>query len=567
MPGGDGIRGSKDLRAGLRKYLRPTNERKKMSTKTIKQRIAVVAASALTAGFLSVVSMPVANATAGLTVAANGADSSTSRGIVSGTTGSALTGASNTMTMLSNGSLYVTAGSSTTTKVRVTNGTITSAAGSAGTITISTAGSSVTNSANEATTMTIVPTAAGTMTVIQDTSSTSGTASVTLTVTVVAASTVGKLSPANSFARLDTAAASAEVTSFTDVSGASRVANGGQGFIGFTLHDENDVDMPSTTVVGCSASGGAVCSFTSATFLSTSSADTYGSSGWDTIYVGQGTANTAISTVVTITVNGAVWITKSLSLLGPVAKITIGAAEVSTDGGIYGTTGTSDGDIGLKVTDSLDRLLTSVATTISGSSYNNSVTGYGTATTGSSTSLATSVSFTCSSTAGSADVVATVTNAKNELITSNSFKVYCSGAAYSYTAALDKAVYVPGDIATLTVTAKDSKGNPAADSSTVGSASYPVAIVGSNMTAATAPTNTDTFKAGVKKYTFVVGSSEGAYQLSVSMPIIDAAVLVPYTIKASSATVSNADVLKSIVSLIASINKQIQALQKLILKR
>jgi hypothetical protein len=33
------------------------------------------------------------------------------------------------------------------------------------------------------------------------------------------------------------------------------------------------------------------------------------------------------------------------------------------------------------------------------------------------------------------------------------------------------------------------------------------------------------------------------------------------------ASVSNADVLKSIVSLIASINKQIQALQKLILRR
>jgi hypothetical protein len=36
---------------------------------------------------------------------------------------------------------------------------------------------------------------------------------------------------------------------------------------------------------------------------------------------------------------------------------------------------------------------------------------------------------------------------------------------------------------------------------------------------------------------------------------------------ASTGAVSNADVLKSIVSLIASINKQIQALQKLILKR
>jgi len=542
-----------------------------MSTKTMKQRIAVVAVSALTAGVLSVMSAPVANAAAGLTVTANGTSSVSSRGIVSGTTGSALTGASNTMTMLSSGSLYISAGSTTTTKVRVTGGTITSAAEADGgfeTVAISTAGSSVTNSANEATTMTIVPTAAGTMTIIQDTSSTSGTASVTLTVTVVAATTVGKLSAANSFANLHSAAAGEEVTTYTDTSNASRVANGGQGYIRYTLHDENDTAMPATTVVGCSASGGAVCSFTSATFLGTTSADVYPSStDYDTIFVGQGTANTAIATVVTITVNGAVWITKSLSLLGPVANITIGAAEVSSDGGIYGTISSSDGDFGLKVTDSLGRQLTSVATTISGSSYNNSVTGYGTATTGSSTSLATSVAFTCSSSAGSADVVATHTNAKNELITSNSFKVYCAGGAYSYTAALDKAVYLPGDVATLTVTARDSKGNLAADSSTVGSASYPVAIVGSNMTAATTPANTDTFKAGVKKYTFVVGATEGSYQMSVSMTIIDTAVLVPYSIKASTATVSNADVLKSIVALIASINKQIQALQKLILKR
>jgi hypothetical protein len=40
-----------------------------------------------------------------------------------------------------------------------------------------------------------------------------------------------------------------------------------------------------------------------------------------------------------------------------------------------------------------------------------------------------------------------------------------------------------------------------------------------------------------------------------------------YTIKSSGTTVTNAEVLKSIVALIASINKQIQALQKLILKR
>jgi len=60
----DGIRRSKDLRAEVGKFPNSTNERKKMSKKTIKQRIAIVAASALTAGFFSVVSSPAANAAA-----------------------------------------------------------------------------------------------------------------------------------------------------------------------------------------------------------------------------------------------------------------------------------------------------------------------------------------------------------------------------------------------------------------------------------------------------------------------------------------------------------------------
>jgi hypothetical protein len=42
---------------------------------------------------------------------------------------------------------------------------------------------------------------------------------------------------------------------------------------------------------------------------------------------------------------------------------------------------------------------------------------------------------------------------------------------------------------------------------------------------------------------------------------------VPYSVKSATTVVTNADVLKSIVSLIASINKQIQALRKLILAR
>jgi hypothetical protein len=79
-------------------------------------------------------------------------------------------------------------------------------------------------------------------------------------------------------------------------------------------------------------------------------------------------------------------------------------------------------------------------------------------------------------------------------------------------------------------------------------------------------------------YTFTVGTSTGIvpgkYNAVVSFPTVNTAgaalgtsnISVPYEISGGT-TVTNADVLKSIVSLIASINKQIQALQKLILKR
>jgi hypothetical protein len=78
---------------------------------------------------------------------------------------------------------------------------------------------------------------------------------------------------------------------------------------------------------------------------------------------------------------------------------------------------------------------------------------------------------------------------------------------------------------------------------------------------------------GTRSYTFTVGGTTavtaGAY-----VAIVDYASLLAstkqspaYKISTGSTDVSNAEVLKSIVALIASINKQIQALQKLILQR
>jgi hypothetical protein len=66
----------------------------------------------------------------------------------------------------------------------------------------------------------------------------------------------------------------------------------------------------------------------------------------------------------------------------------------------------------------------------------------------------------------------------------------------------------------------------------------------------------------------VEGKYNGAVKISVASTSAMAgkAATVGYTI-APNGSVSNADVLKAIVSLIASINKQIAALQKALLKR
>jgi len=126
----------------------------------------------------------------------------------------------------------------------------------------------------------------------------------------------------------------------------------------------------------------------------------------------------------------------------------------------------------------------------------------------------------------------------------------------------------------LTITAKDSAGNLTNDfvylggNTTGDGATNPVSIAGAYMTPLTAPSSGDIFVSGVKKYKFIVGSTEGSYQLAIDLPKFNnttysqTAITVPYTIKSGSTAVSNAEVLAAIVKLIASINKQIRALQK-----
>ena len=145
---------------------------------------------------------------------------------------------------------------------------------------------------------------------------------------------------------------------------------------------------------------------------------------------------------------------------------------------------------------------------------------------------------------------------------------------------MDKSSYAPGDIATLTITAKDSAGNLTHDYAvmgTAGAATTEASITGGQMTiigqTTAALLNAITFTDGVAKFKFTVGSTEGAYNMVVDLPSYpdaagaNQAKTVAYTIKNPNTSVTNAEVLAAIVKLIASINQQIAALQKALTKK
>jgi hypothetical protein len=335
--------------------------------------------------------------------------------------------------------------------------------------------------------------------------------------------------------------------------------------------------MPSTTAVTATATGGCVVDFAnSASTLLAPAASELAASG--DIYVARSVANTPFTCTISITANGLPVATKTLTLQGKVTKIEVvdGQAGIAN---AYGSASTSLLAFEYNAYDAAGNVAIGIAPT--------SVTSNATLAFTSAQSTATATvsdaangSITCSGAArGSGTFQLNYTNNLSESIKSPVYTANCFGTPVNYKASLDKASYVPGDIATLTITATDASGNPTNDYVFLGGlladgtgATNPIGIAGSNLTAVTAPTSTDKFAAGKKTYKYVVGSTAGSYQLSVDLPKFNnttyaqTAVTAPYKI-ASSGGVTNEEVLKSIVALIASINKQIQALQKLILKR
>jgi hypothetical protein len=617
-----------------------------MSKTTIRKRIALVAVSALTAGLFSVVTVTPAYAgIQNATNAAAGNDSFNVAllGAAGNTTGTATLSSwtdavtvdpttvanmksfglldkdassttAQTVTMLSTGTLVLYHGTAATSKAfKASGGTFSTTQTQANTRAVQTYASDL-RTITFANLSTVVaaawsPGAVGTYT-ISAYASTATTASVTsdyptrgnnvgiITVTVVAANAGSTYSAADSACTY----ANASITPATLDTTTTTVTNA-QWYVNFNLVDAYGTALPAGALVA-TATNGALLEFGTGTSTPTAgTASTVVNSSLSganrTLRVDQGTAGAPVTTTVTLSYNGVTVCTKTLSIRGSVSTMdvsVVGTQDLSATTYIaadynHDNAGGAGGLFNVTLKDSAGNIVLPASVgafaETTGSS-NDIIRAYSVETAATSTSSTSVHSYsrgiaTCGSTAGSREITLKYTNpASGTVTTSKPFTLRCADDAATYTASFDKASYVQGEVATLTVQFLDSKGNPANRRTTIAAvAAADAHIVAPMLTAVTSITGATALYTvrpdinGKKTYTFSVGTASGLtagkYNAVIDYYAMVAAgatkPTVQYSVTSGADTTTNADVLKSIVALIASINKQIQALQKLILAK
>jgi hypothetical protein len=382
-------------------------------------------------------------------------------------------------------------------------------------------------------------------------------------------------SAADSLIQVRDDTSNAGTTTTTDESTGLIRSNGETAYIALATEDAYGVALSGAGSLVASATNGAVINWDSAPTVQTSNAylATRGAAGTE-LYVTQGTANKdkPLTTTVTITLDGVTIGTKTITFRGAASKIVVTDVTV----GKTGDSSTGRGYWAAVVQDSAGNNLLSA--TVADDATANAASNAGLVATVAVSSVShtdgtkptasngTLGRYSCVTSGTTTLNVKHVTNSVTGASIKGSFPVACGNVLDTWSISMDKASYAPGEIATLTVAGKDAKGQAVNSFDDLGTIEYSFG----GMTAITAPTTTDSFDSavGVKKYTFSVGTSEGAFvgTFKIAGATDTAAKTVQYKV-AGAAGVSNADVLKAIVSLIASINKQIAALQKALLRR
>ena len=601
-----------------------------MSKKTLRKRIALVAASTLTAGFLSVVSAPVANASNGEVMislkasntgsAITAVDEGAARqvgwvtptnlvGVASTDLLTLASGDAQTGICLSTCSLpfeIENETDSTGLSVVVIGGVLSgmddigagdtplllSGDRKTAQVTTGTTNSSlvgVATASSGATTMQVQFYRGTGVTSLA--TATAGTLLGSLTLTIASASASGVFSAANSVITTQIAyAAGTTASGLLTYDNTSRISNNYRGAVYVLLKDPYTAVI-STGTVTATATNGALVNINDgapaaghdyAAIAAFDSED--GLAGGDAyITVTQPVANTAGSTTVTITLDGAVIATKTLNWNGDIASIALDSANSNSifkNGADVEFTGGQTG-LAYVVKDAAGNainLVDTAATNANGPTMTGQTGAMVGASLTATLSTTTAVLQTASAGSGTTTVIGPtsslngagtyklrVVNALGANVDSAAINATVSGGLDSFAISWDKAVYAPGDLATLTITGKDSKGTTIADG--VALAGLELSVASGLAAAGSACTTASTFSGGKVTCKYSAGNTAGAYSYSVDMTTATAQAASLGAVQVKTSAVSNEDVLKSIVALIASINKQIQALQKLILKR
>ena len=434
-----------------------------------------------------------------------------------------------------------------------------------------------------------------------------------ITVTVVASAAAAGPVVANSTCSISTGATNAPASADSQTT----FLNGQSAYVNMLLRDaylstnttEGNIVATVTgdavvNIGSSSSASGSVSAGTGSTVVAYGT----GTSGNDnSIRVSQATAGAPVTTTLTVTFNGATVCTKTFTIRGAPASMVISNVSSVKDGGSAAVAGwladgtTRDAHMYITLKDSAgntvlpgDQTQGGISSStvganggntefsIDSASVTNLITGFAVTSGDQATSISSSLApwnasaatYTCgSSQFGTQKVTIKHTSAATGKVITGTFDARCAGNAYTYTASFDKASYNQGEIATLTVSFKDSGGRAANSQTTPGAVEMVMPMMG--FVTATSVAGALPKADGTMVYTLTVGANTavtaGTYNGIVDFTGLTAVAAtkqtVTYKVSTGSTDVSFSEVLKSVVALIASINKQIQALQKLILKR
>jgi hypothetical protein len=569
-----------------------------MSTKTLRKRIALVAVSALGAGLLSVVAVPTASAAAGdatnvIGNATNGvaglstaSTPSTAGGVGVGSVGLLAEdgeGTTQTAVLLATGTLMTsfTPTSTQTATATITGGYFAAADESNGTSATVSGTSRASASAVVAThslsTLAVPNSGATSMVITYSTNTlTASTVVARITVTIVATSAYNKYSATYSTVYWGDGT---DYTATTDAT-ASNSNKAAAGVVSgkITLADAygNALTSSNTSLVTVTATGDALVKLTSLTTAGDRETDYTTLTGSAISFnVQQSDSDVPLNSTVTVSIAGTVVATKSLVIAGEVAKVTAALPKIGKIGGsntdaalityadsagnrVFPASGTS------LVSATAGSIVTAASVSRYATSLTDAASGY------------TTLAVTCALGGTQKGLQVQHLNSSGTVVKSNAWDAGCADVPYSMTASFDKASYKRGEVATLTLSVKDSKGNAGnAYDTIVATTADNLTITGGPGTIVTAVAvdNKLSYSTGAKTYTFTVTLEDGDYNAVVVPTTIkgnnalQSNLTVPFSVTSVSTGVTNADVLKAIVSLIASINKQIAALQKALLKR